>query len=167
MSEPRSRYPRPEWCRAAVGSSPKTSEMSMFFVQLRQKLKQLKSATKGLWFIQTCVRAFATWASQLSFPMPWTPSTHLILRNQHQAMNQQKDPIYVVNCMGTHCLVPVDLNVFKIDNIISKNLPKHPQDLAEWTKFPGASRPFLQNLGRRPRFSNSQNAGFDLFFGSK
>lgn len=95
--EPRSRYPRPEWCMASVGSIPKTSEISMVFrwVQLqKQRQNQLKSATKGLWFIQTCVRAFATWASQLRTQLS-DALNHLQLIwffeiNGNQAMNQKE-----------------------------------------------------------------------------
>lgn len=65
---PSGMYPRPEWCRVAVASSPKTSWVLGRSVRLScevlatESLNHFKRA-KRLRFIQTFIRTFTTWVT--------------------------------------------------------------------------------------------------------
>ena len=64
---PSGMYPRPEWCRVAVASSPKTSwvlarSVRSCEVLATESLNSLKRA-KRLRFIQTFIRTFTTWVT--------------------------------------------------------------------------------------------------------
>ena len=60
---PSGMYPRPEWCRVAVASSPKTSWPEVFdHAKCWQSLNHKKRA-KRLRFIQTFIRTFTTWVT--------------------------------------------------------------------------------------------------------